>query len=211
MALGTPSSPAPETLPLYGERLCLDFANTVDPRHSEHPREFLADYDDLVRWAVHAGALEGSAAAALATAAAHDPPAAVAAFRRAVALREALYATFSAIAAGAPVPAPALERLNAVLASSLQHARLVPAPAGFRWTWGGEDTDLDRILWPIARSAADLLAEGPLERVRECPGEDGCGWLFLDVSKNGRRRWCSMEGCGNRAKARRFAARRSRA
>ena len=59
------------------------------------------------------------------------------------------------------------------------------------------------MLWPVAWSAAELLAQGPLERIRECPGQDTCGWLFLDLSKNASRRWCDMRVCGNRAKARR--------
>jgi predicted RNA-binding Zn ribbon-like protein len=49
---------------------------------------------------------------------------------------------------------------------------------------------------------ADLLTSGDLDRVGQC-ADDRCGWLFLDVSRNGSRRWCSMEACGNRAKARR--------
>ena len=84
------------------------------------------------------------------------------------------------------------------------------APSGqcYTWEWAKYDQDLDRPLWPVARTAADLLTSGRLDRVRECPGADGCGWLFYDTSKNGSRRWCSMEGCGNVAKARRLYARR---
>lgn len=64
----------------------------------------------------------------------------------------------------------------------------------------------DAPLWPVARSAGDLLVEGDPRRVRVCAGERR-GWLFLDTSKSGSRRWCSMEGCGNRAKARQHYAR----
>jgi predicted RNA-binding Zn ribbon-like protein len=59
------------------------------------------------------------------------------------------------------------------------------------------------MLWAVARDATDLLTTGRLERIRECPGADGCGWLFYDTSRNGKRRWCSMEACGNRSKGRR--------
>ena len=65
-----------------------------------------------------------------------------------------------------------------------------------------------RPIWPVALSAAELLMLGDLGRVEECPGSDGCGWLFFDSSKNGRRRWCSMEGCGSRDKMRRLYARK---
>jgi predicted RNA-binding Zn ribbon-like protein len=65
------------------------------------------------------------------------------------------------------------------------------------------------MLWPIARSAAELLASEELARVRECPGEL-CDDLFLDASRNGARRWCKMEVCGNRAKVKRFRQRGKR-
>jgi predicted RNA-binding Zn ribbon-like protein len=59
------------------------------------------------------------------------------------------------------------------------------------------------VLWPVVLAAADLLTSGDRARIHECAGP-GCGWLFLDTSRNRRRRWCTMQGCGNRAKARRF-------
>jgi predicted RNA-binding Zn ribbon-like protein len=73
----------------------------------------------------------------------------------------------------------------------------------YRWAWGENVRSLDRLIWPVTRDAADLLTTGRLERIRERPGVDGCGWLFYDTSRNGRQRWCSMEACGNRAKGRR--------
>lgn len=86
-------------------------------------------------------------------------------------------------------------------------ARVLAVGPGFAWTWPEEAADLARPLWPVARSAAELLTSPDLGRVHECLG-DNCGWLFLDTSRNRRRTWCSMEGCGNRAKARRHYARR---
>ena len=65
----------------------------------------------------------------------------------------------------------------------------------------------DRMLWPVTRSAAELLVSGELSRVRTC-ANDTCGWLFMDTSKNRSRRWCDMNDCGNRAKARRHYARK---
>ncbi len=199
-----------DSLPLYGEVVCLDFANTVDPRHSDHAREFLTGYDDLVTWARHAGVLDENRAAELRAAAERDRPAAERAFRRAVALRQALYAVFAAVAAGRPVPDEALREFNAFLSETMAQARVAPCGSRFEWRWAERPGDLDAVLPALARSAADLLTSDRLDRVRECPGEDGCGWLFLDTSKNGSRRWCSMQGCGSRAKARRYAGRRRR-
>ena len=59
---------------------------------------------------------------------------------------------------------------------------------------------------PIVLAAAELLTSPQRLKIRACAAED-CGWLFLDTSRSGRRRWCTMESCGNRAKARRFHAR----
>jgi predicted RNA-binding Zn ribbon-like protein len=64
------------------------------------------------------------------------------------------------------------------------------------------------VWWPVVRSAVELATAGPLERVKQCPAPEGCGWLFLDTTKNRIRRWCSMDECGGQAKARRQTARR---
>jgi predicted RNA-binding Zn ribbon-like protein len=82
-------------------------------------------------------------------------------------------------------------------------------PPHFGWVWVGIEDDLTGFLWPVARAAAELLTSGQVVRLRECAG-DPCGWLFLDLSKNGSRRWCDMADCGNRAKARRYRERKKK-
>ncbi|HSH12932.1 MAG TPA: CGNR zinc finger domain-containing protein, partial [Desulfurivibrionaceae bacterium] len=93
-------------------------------------------------------------------------------------------------------------------AATLAQARLVPGEDHFEWGWS-DAGGLRRLLWPIVRSAAELLTSEKLERVGQCAG-DSCGWLFLDTSRNRSRRWCEMEHCGNRAKARRHYRRQKR-
>lgn len=190
-------------LRLLGERLCLNFANTVDPRQGEHPHEFLTGYADLMAWSVRVGALEEPAARELAAVAERDPRTADRVYAEAVRLREALYEVFSAVAAGATAPAAALSTVNEAVARAFAHATVEPDGHGYRWGWRSDHSALGRMLWPVLRSAVDLLTSDELARVKECPGLGDCGWLFLDTSKNGSRRWCSMEGCGNRAKGRR--------
>ena len=107
------------------------------------------------------------------------------------------------------MPAPPtddLAALNAAIADAMGHARLVPAEGHFHWEWEHAPPRLAACCGPVVWSAAELLTAEELHRVHECAGHD-CGWLFLDVSKNGSRRWCSMETCGNRAKARRHRER----
>ncbi len=194
-------------LSLVGGRLCLDFANTVGSHAGELPNEHLRGYRDLVAWSRHAGILTDADERRLLAAAEGRPDEAGVVLERAVSLREAIYRIFSAVAAGR-VPAEAdLETLNVALARALAHARIVSAAAGFAWAWRDEHGALDRMLWPVARSAADLLTVGELDRVREC-ANDPCGWLFLDLSRNRSRRWCDMQDCGNRIKARRHYQRR---
>ncbi|HLL62455.1 MAG TPA: CGNR zinc finger domain-containing protein, partial [Propionibacteriaceae bacterium] len=150
-----------------------------------------------------AGLLDEPTRSALTQIADQDRAAAEAVFARALRLRQALYRVFSGIAAGAEAPATELDALNQAVGEAFAHTRLQREGDGYHWGWRTDPPALDRMLWPVVRSAVDLLTSGQLARVKECPGPDGCGWLFYDTSKNGSRRWCSMEGCGNRAKGRR--------
>ena len=85
----------------------------------------------------------------------------------------------------------------------------LPAQESFRLHQQSNPQALDHFLLPIIRSAAGLLVMGELDRVRECADDRGCGYLFYDTTRNRSRRWCDMNSCGNRAKARRHYARHS--
>jgi predicted RNA-binding Zn ribbon-like protein len=195
---------------LAGLRLCLDFANTLDGRFTAHPRESLTDYAALVSWSQQAGILAEDTARCLAEESARQQVAAAMVVERAMALREALYRIFSAVARQRSPQTADLGCLNAILGEALAALRITPTAEGFAWDWTGDKQGLDCLLWPIAQSAAALLTSGALRTVRECAGPD-CGWLFLDTSRNHRRRWCDMKACGNRAKARRHYARKKKA
>lgn len=184
---------------------CLDFANTCGdrPRAAE---DHLRRYDDLAAWGAAAGLVTDDEASA----SCREVPDGGAELRRAIALREAIYAVCSALAAGEVPARNDLAVINTVLRSALPNLELGIRGDGCCWEWAGASTVGDRILWAVARSAADLLTSDRVGRLRECAGED-CSWLFLDTSRNQRRKWCSMASCGNRAKARRHYARRRRA
>jgi len=189
------------------DRLCLDFANTLSWRDSDRQHDWLDSYANLVEWGLLVGTLSDETAKRLHREAARRPVEAEQVLKGAVELREALYRIFSAISAGSSPPAADVDALNAALAEALTHLRLFPGADLFAWDWIGEAGALDRMLWPVARSAADLLTSEDLNRVGECQG-DGCGWLFMDMSRNRSRRWCDMGDCGNRAKARRYYRRK---
>jgi predicted RNA-binding Zn ribbon-like protein len=193
-------------LPLIGGPLCLNFTNTAHGRGTEGHTDNLVDYAALVAWCRHAQAIEAGEAETLLAAAERHPRAAEAVRRRAVEFRERLHRCFLALGRGAKPGPRDLEGINRELSAALPHARLTPEAGGFAWTWDDEPA-LDRVLWPVVRSATQLLTTPELPRVKQCAGR-GCSWLFLDTSKNGSRRWCEMEVCGSRAKARAYYARR---
>jgi predicted RNA-binding Zn ribbon-like protein len=196
--------------PLGGDP-ALDFANTVAWRLRPRPEEGLPDYPALLRWARLAGLIDAADAAVLAARALAEPEVATAALDRARALREAIDRAFAAVAVGEAPSSADLERVSAVAAEGAGRARLRAEGGGFAWGWRGEDaTALDRPAWEVSWKAVRLLLSRERALVRRCGGE-GCGWLFVDRSRNGRRRWCDMATCGNRARVKAHYRRTHRA
>lgn len=200
-------------LELLGGRLCLDFANTVDrSARGGRRHEYLAAYPDLVAWGRRSGVLTVEESRLLLEEARDRPGEAAAIFRRALTLRDAVQAVFHAVAAGQDPPIRELRTVEEEFREALAHSRIARDEDGFGWVSREEPGGLGKMLWPVARSAHELLTSStPSEfgRVRRCPGDGGlCGWLFFDASKNGTRRWCSMAGCGSRAKMRRLYRRK---
>jgi predicted RNA-binding Zn ribbon-like protein len=192
---------------LTGGLLCLDFANTVEDRSDAHPHELLNSYDDLVSWGQQAHVLtEGESHLLLERAGRHPKDASIV-LAKAIAIREAIFRIFKSVASDEIAEEDDLIALNAAVADAQVHARIVQKDGSFNWDWIDDEQNLDRMLWPVVRSAADLLTSDELDDVRVCASET-CNWLFLDTSKNHSRRWCDMKSCGNRAKARRFYGRK---
>jgi predicted RNA-binding Zn ribbon-like protein len=195
------------TMRILGGHPGLDLANTVDCRHGRFGPDLLTSYGDLMAWAERVGLLGAEAAARLCRRAVERPEQAEAALSRAKDLREAIYRTFSTLAAGAE---PSLTDLE-LIARETRHAqasrRLVRAASGYAWLWS--DDNLDALVGQVAHETADLLTTSRLNRVKECFGPH-CGWLFLDTSRNGSRRWCSEEGCGTRIRVARHRAKAQR-
>ena len=194
----------PRTPPRYdlvGGRLCLDFCNTSRDRAGS-PEDRLSAYAEVVGWAWRAGVLNAEEAERLTRLGTRNPTQALLVHERALRLRQSLRAIFNTLAGARRIRSSMLEVLNEELAGAMARSQVVPTDDGFTWIWAQGGKALDSVLWPIARSAADLLTDGPLASIRVCEGR-GCGWIFLDTSRNRTRRWCDMRTCGNRAKARR--------
>jgi predicted RNA-binding Zn ribbon-like protein len=190
--------PRPE-LRLLGGSLPLDFVNSVDWRASEQPVEYLTDYDALVAWSRRVGTLSEAEAAALRARAATEPAAAESVTRRVRRRREQLYALLAGIASGRPADPALLDAARRWHGEAVEAGVLHQEAGRIVLSW--RDERLDRPAWPLYGAAWDLLTGPALQRCKMCPA-DGCGWLFLDRSKNGSRRWCSMDGCGARMKMR---------
>lgn len=192
---------------LTGGLLCLDFANTVDDRPEKHPQELLTSFQELVSWSQQAQVLTEQEARQLLKKAEQRPANATRVLKRAVEVREAIFRIFKAVAEDESPEDEDLVTLSAMVAEAQKHAQIAPGTDGFSWEWTGKPDELDSMLWPVVRSAADFLTSDDLETVRVC-ASDSCDWLFIDTSKNHSRRWCNMKSCGNREKARRFYTRK---
>lgn len=191
----------PDVFDQNAGEICLAFSNTADWHASEYPEENLNSYADLVLWALTLGVIEVGEAQHLWQQGQSRPREAADLLAQAIELREAMYRIFTSILADQATDPRDLEVLNAAIQRALTRRRLVIDGDEFRWGWETAPEALDRLLWPVAISAGDLLVSGPLDRIGRCADDRGCGWLFLDTSRNRSRRWCSMESCGNRAKA----------
>jgi len=192
---------------LSGGALALDFANTVGGTHVSPTHDHLRDYGDIVRFAALAGGLAPSVAKRLAQRGERDPRRAAAVYELGIALREAVWAVFSALASGDVPRDSDLALIGDAAAAGAARSRLVYDRDGVGWSLPSDSDELERPLWEIARSAAELLTSGEHDRIKECASTT-CEWVFLDRSRNHSRRWCDMSDCGNRAKARRFQAKK---
>ena len=192
--------------------LCLDFVNTVGGRLGNRSYKVLRDklvtYENLLTWSRLAGLVSPAAARLLARLAAGHPQDAAATLARAATLRETLYRIFKSIVDGRRAAGADMNILGRELSIARDHERLSRSAGTFVWTWDDRHA-LDRVIWDVSRSAAELLTSGELSKLRQCGGEE-CGWMFLDTSRNHSRQWCDMRDCGNRAKVRRFRARARR-
>lgn len=192
--------------------LALDLVNTVDRTEAgEFTNPRLLDYGGLVEWAEGAEIIGPAGARALRARAAADPAAAELVYGETIELRELLRQLFLHYIRDEDPPADQLARFNALVRQSLEHRSLRNINRGdnsgcLRWQWDGMGENLHSPWWPVVNAAAAMLTSSDAARLRACASTT-CGWMFIDRSRNGMRRWCAMDGsCGGREKARRHYA-----
>ncbi len=191
------------SLTLVGGALALDFTNTAAGRDTASPAERLRAGADVVAFAAHAGGIDDATARRVGATLAD----AGALLDHARTLRETIFRIGAAVAAGGQPSGGDLETLKDFARKTMAAATLAPAgDGGYRLDFSAAPAEA-ALLGPIAWSAIELLAGLNPARLKQCAGH-GCGWLFLDLSKNNSRRWCDMATCGNRSKAQRHRERR---
>ena len=190
-----------------GGSLCLDLANTWGDR-SDPGDDGLKGYHELLGWAHGAGLVSDRERSELERLAHAEAGKSFGVFRTALELRETVFRLCSSVAAGEQPTERDVAALNAAL-ETVPRQRLCCGGECCEWEWPEGKPEFRRLLWPVIQSAADLVSSPDAARIRECDAPD-CNWLFLDRSRGGRRRWCDMSVCGNRAKARRYYERHRR-
>lgn len=184
--------PATKDFQFIAGNLALDFVNTVGDRLGIS-RDYFVSVGEFNRWARLRGLLRDG----------EFLPLSKEQFKETLGVREELYHLFRALSRGARPTQRLLQILNARFRDVAKKRRLVIAESAVVWQWEAAKRDPDHVLGPILLSATELLVSGLWRRIRQCD-DVYCGWLFVDRSRAGRRRWCSMADCGNRAKVRRF-------
>ncbi|WP_206074598.1 CGNR zinc finger domain-containing protein [Antribacter gilvus] len=182
-----------------GGHVALDFVNTDVVSQGDRSTDVLRATGEFLAWCGHAGVVSVAPGPARLSRAQERTF-----LTRAAELRGAVRSTVEAVAGERDADPAALTALSTAGAEAVQRA--VPALENGRLVWAWDPGTPDAALWELASAAVDLLRAGPTGRIKVCPG---CGFVFLDSTKNGSRRWCSMDDCGKQEKMRRYVAKRA--
>jgi predicted RNA-binding Zn ribbon-like protein len=188
---------------LLGGRLAVDFANA--PSYPAAPFGGLS-WEELVTFLQEAHIVSDERGAALLELSQTEPQTAHGVLSRAIRLRDALREVFGAVIRRERIPSQAIAPVNEILRITEGHDELVATAGIWKLDFIAREGSLDWLLAAVARSAAEIIVEGPMARLRTCANPE-CGMFFCDMSRTHRRRWCSMAVCGNRHKVASFARR----
>jgi len=192
-----------------GGHLALDFANTAGWHASDSRSEWLTSYDEWLAWLRQGKTIPTASLTALDAESARNPSAAKRAIAKVVEQRELVYRVFTAVAGGRSPSSDDLSAMHRARVNALDAAEPRWERGGIALRWTYDPSDLLAPLHPLMLAANELLESPSIDRLRQC-GNHPCGWLFLDQSKNGSRRWCSSAECGNATRVREFRARQSK-
>ncbi len=191
-----------------GDRaLCLEFVNTISWRGKPNPTEYLPDPEAWFIWLHDNAVLPESALHSLRARARSTPDEAVAAFENALKFRESLYNLLCSDCRNRELTAKDRMTVQDILSRAMSYLKFEHGHDGWSFKLASEAPSWEFPLYGPALSAAQLLTSDFATKVRSCEREE-CQWLFLDLTKNHSRKWCSMQSCGNVVKARANYARK---
>lgn len=182
--------------------LCCNFINTVSAWRGINHNEYFKSYSDVTAWCRKLNVYDGSYLVLLEKEATLHPEKAAGTLLKIKEIRQLLYELISAVAAhDEDRYRILLDQVNPLLSAALAHTHMIYREDIFKIDFQKIPVDLESPVWPVLKSLYDLLTQSDLRRIKECPG---CGWVFLDETKNGKRRWCSPTGCGTHDKMLRY-------
>jgi predicted RNA-binding Zn ribbon-like protein len=177
--------------------LCLDFVNSIHNRYAVDVEDYLEEPKRFLEWCLRTGALRSNDRVRAPRTARER----AALMREVVILRNLLHALFAARIDDRRPPADAVRGLDRWLHRAWA-SQSFSADGHVQWQTDARDARLP--LKRIVLDAANLLGDPSISRLRRCANTTSCGWLFLDSSKNQRRRWCAMATCGTADKMQRY-------
>ena len=188
---------------LIAGRLSLDFVNELGPSSD-------FQWEELLRFLLLTRIISSERSSRLLALPQIDPQGAGDLLLKARRLHASLHEIFRVMLANESIPLDWVEPINEVLRITEGHDELVDKQGAWHLEFVARESGLDWLLAAIARSGAEMIAEGVKARLRTC-ANPSCGLLFCDTSRTGHRRWCSMARCGNRHKVSIFSRRHSSA
>ncbi len=193
-------------LPIDSTRLCCNFVNTLYSWTGADRYDFFQNYEAFIKWCEKLDIPDKRFMRSLLEHANKNPDEATRAIQKIRKSRLALHDIISAIAnSDKKEISAALSGANNFVTDSLSHVQFEFAKNKFNIVFPNESLNLISPLWTIGKSLYELMTEDDLTRIRECPG---CGWVFYDETKNGKRRWCNPLNCGTKDKMDRYRSRK---
>lgn len=189
------------TMHLDGGCLCLNFTNTIHSRTETPISDYLNSYEDMIIFADRTKILSKKQQETLRRYAAKYPDKAAKAFKKIKRVREELFVLFAALAGDKKPSEQAISRFNKTWPEAFSHLAVHYRSGMMQLSWKEEQDSLLLPLWMCIKSAYDLLFEVSADRIKACPA---CLWLFVDKTKNNKRRWCNSLTCGSVDKASRY-------
>ena len=190
------------SLQLDGGCSIFDFTNTISNRNDPDYFDYLTKYEAFIQWIDKIELLPKGKLNAIAAFSKNHTRKSADIFRQVIEVREVAFKLFSSLAQNHKVERETLEVFNSLLSEALSNMRIELGRTEVTTSFNiSEKNILQEPLYLLVKNAFDILSTQPFERIKECPA---CGWLFLDTTKNGKRRWCNMQVCGSNDKARRY-------